>query len=68
MKKIIALLCLLPALALADEYDLLIMQRNSTDTGNVSRVLPKPAGGVAGFVIYDPNTLQPGLVTLGSGC
>lgn len=73
MKRIIcailSVLAILPLIASADPYDFLISQRNPTDTGTNAVLTALPYGGtVTGFVIYDPVTMHPGFVTVGSGC
>jgi len=67
MKYIISILALLPSLAFADANDILISQRNPTDTGTFQRVLTSPSGGQIGILIYDQPNLLPGYLTLGTG-
>lgn len=65
MKKLLALLLALPTLAIPAAYDPIMMQRNATDTGANTRLLPWTA--VPSLYSFDPVSMQPQLVTLGSG-
>lgn len=73
MKKticaILSIMLLVPLMASADPYDFLISQRNPTDTGTNAVLTALPyGGGVTGIVIYDPVTMHPGFMTVGTGC
>lgn len=73
MKNIMRFVFLLALMAVsfgahADATDMIFMQRNPTDTGTFTRVLPVSAlGGGNGIFIFDSSTVQPAMVTLGSG-
>jgi hypothetical protein len=58
-------LALLSGIASADPYSMVLTQRNSTDTGNVTRVMTVPTSQSLWY--YDPSTQLPGYVTLGTG-
>lgn len=47
--------------------DLLIIQRNSADTGQRNRLVKVPADGSHGVLIYSGTTLRPVVLGLGSG-
>jgi len=64
-KLILMAALLLPGFARADAYDLMINQRNPTDTGNIPRTIPSPV--TDGLLYYDVGTLLPKYVTLGTG-
>lgn len=66
MKKLIALL-LLPLLANAAPNDLLISQRNSTDTGTLSRTVTVPTGGANGVLGFNGVTILPMFYSVGPG-
>lgn len=51
--------------AFADPFSMVLTQRNSADTGNVTRVMTVPTAKSLWF--YDPTTQLPGYVTLGTG-
>lgn len=65
MKRFALLLLVLCHLAFAGPDDVNFSQRNSTDTGNVTRIPTHPLS--AGLLWYDATTLQPYWSTLGSG-
>lgn len=66
MKKVLAsTLALACSGAFAAANDVFIMQRNSTDTGSITRVMASPPSD--GIFIYNKATLLPQWVTLGSG-
>lgn len=66
MKKIIAVLALLVcASAIGAPYDMIFMQRNPTDTGNMPRQLSVP--GSNSLLQFDPSTLLPVWTPLGTG-
>jgi len=67
MKKLIALALLLPSLALGAANDLLMNQRNATDTGTLSRTLTIPAGGANGILGFNGVTVLPQFFTVGQG-
>src|SRR6478735_2380707 len=64
MKKLLALLLLCPSLAFAAANSMLLEQRNSTNTGNVTRIVDFPL--TDGLFWYNTSTLLPGVVTLGT--
>lgn len=66
MKKLPILLLLVSSIALSAGNDILFTQRNSTDTGNITRIPAHPSSP-GGFMYYDAVTLLPGYVTIGSG-
>lgn len=66
MKRLIALL-LLPFLAHAAPNDLLMNQRNSTDTGTLGRTVAIPAGGANGILGFDGAAVLPKFFTVGQG-
>ncbi len=66
MKRFIALLALLPLLAVGAPNDLLISQRNGTDTGTIARTVAIPLGGVNGILAFNGASVLPVTVTLGS--
>lgn len=51
--------------AFADPFSMVLTQRSSADTGNVTRVMTVPTAKSLWF--YDPTTQLPGYVTLGTG-
>lgn len=59
--------CIVSAYAFSDAYDLVLMQRNASDTGYNGRVLTSPAAGAIGILVYDQPNLLPAYLTLGSG-
>lgn len=67
MKKLIALLSLLPLLAVGAPNDLLISQRNATDTGTLSRTVTVPTGGANGVLGFNGATVLPMFYSVGSG-
>lgn len=67
VKKIIAALLMLPALAIGAANDLFINQRNSTDTGTLSRTVTIPPGGANGIFGFNGPTVLPMFFTLGPG-
>lgn len=69
MKKILFLVLMALSFgAMADATDMIFMQRNPTDTGTFTRVLPVSAlSGGNGIFVFDSSTVQPAMVTLGSG-
>lgn len=64
MKKLIALLFLVAAQAFAGPNDVTVQQRNSADSGNITRTLISPS--TDGLIYYNTSTLLPGYVTLGT--
>lgn len=66
MKRLIALL-LLPFLAHAAPNDLLMNQRNATDTGTLGRTVAIPAGGANGILGFDGVAVLPKFFTVGQG-
>lgn len=67
MKRILAALLLIPTLAMGAANDLLINQRNSTDTGTLSRTVTIPGGGANGLFGFSGSTVLPVFYTIGSG-
>lgn len=67
MKTILAALLLIPTLAMGAANDLLINQRNSTDTGTLSRTVTIPGGGTNGLFGFSGSTVLPVFYTIGSG-
>ncbi len=68
MKRLLAALLLIPALALAAGNDLLINQRNPGDTATLTRaVAPPSGGGVNGVMGYNGTTNLPVFFRFGSG-
>jgi hypothetical protein len=65
MKKILAALLLLPALAMGAANDLFINQRNALDTGTLSRTVTIPTGGANGIFGFNGSTVLPVFFTLG---
>lgn len=66
MKKLIALL-LLPLLANAAPNDLLINQRNATDTGTQARTVAIPPANTNGLLGFNGASLLPVFYTVGQG-
>jgi len=66
MKKLIALL-LLPFLANAAPNDLLINQRNATDTGTQARTVAIPPANTNGLLGFNGASLLPVFYTVGQG-
>ncbi|MFV3289170.1 hypothetical protein ACNFBR_10555 [Pseudomonas sp. NY11955] len=68
MKRFLAALLLIPALALGAGNDLLINQRNPTDTATLTRaVVPPSGGGVNGVMGYNGATNLPVFFRFGAG-
>lgn len=67
MKNIIALLLASATLSYGAANDLLIAQRNSTDTGQLTRLVAHLGGSQNGFVVYNGTSLLPQIVLLGDG-
>lgn len=68
MKRIFAILLLLPALAFGAENDIVMMQRNSTDTGLApSRLVSPPANGDNAILGYAGASQLPVFYGVGSG-
>lgn len=66
MKRIaIILMAMLPMLALAGPFDMVMTQRNSVDTANLQRTVAHPA--TTGVMGYNVDTQLPVYFTLGSG-
>lgn len=66
MKKFLAFLFLLPAIAFGGPYDIVMMQRNPTDTGQLTRTVAHPAGSADGISGYNGGTQLPVYFTAGS--
>ena len=58
-------LALFAGSAFADPYSIVLTQRNSADTGNLTRVMTVPTSPSLWY--YDPVAELPGYVTLGTG-
>jgi hypothetical protein len=67
MKRILTVLLLVPGLVFGAANDLLINQRNATDTGTLSRTVTIPAGGANGIFGFNGSTVLPMFYTVGSG-
>lgn len=68
MKRILAALLLIPALAVGAGNDLLINQRNPADTATLTRAVPPPSGGgVNGVMGYNGATNLPVFFRFGAG-
>ncbi len=68
MKKLLTiLLYLVHCLAFANANDLAVMQRNSTDTGYLTRIIASPSGSANGVIFFNGTTLLPEYFTFGSG-
>lgn len=67
MKKLLAALLLIPALAFGAANDLLMNQRNALDTGTLSRTIAIPAGGANGLLGFNGSTVLPQFYTVGQG-
>lgn len=67
MKKIIIALLALPFLAHGAANDLLVNQRNSIDSGTLSRTVSIPPAGANGLLGFNGSTVLPVFYTLGSG-
>lgn len=65
MKKLIALLALVPALCFGAGNDLIVNQRNATDTGQINRLVTKPAGTADGIMGYSGASQLPVFFTFG---
>lgn len=64
--KVFLSLLLIPAIAGAAANDLVISQRNATDTGANNRILAAPAGGANGILYFNASTVLPAYLTLGT--
>lgn len=70
MKKFLALIAAIiatAAIAQVQPYNITLQQRNSTDTGYITRPLATPAGSADGMIYYNGTTQLPGYVVLGGG-
>lgn len=67
MKKFIALVLFAPMIAFGAANDLLINQRNATDTGTLSRTVTIPAAGANGLFGFNGTSVLPVFYTVGSG-
>ena len=68
MRRILAALFLLPALALGAGNDLLINQRNPGDTATLTRgVVPPAGGGIDGLMGYSGSSNLPVFYRIGAG-
>lgn len=67
MKKLAAIfLCFCSALVFGNATDMRYLQRNLTDTGDTTRIIPFPAGGADGIFWYNGTTVLPDVLTLGT--
>lgn len=64
MKKLLALVLLFPSLVFAAANSMLLEQRNSTNNGNITRIVDFPA--TDGLFWYNTTTFLPSVVTLGT--
>lgn len=67
MKYTIIALLALSGSVFGAANDLLIAQRNSTDTGQLTRLVVHPGGSVNGLVAFDGATLLPKCILIGDG-
>ena len=67
INRILALLVISTVASYGAANDLLIAQRNSTDTGQLTRLVAHPGGSQNGFVVYNGSSLLPQIVLLGDG-
>lgn len=67
INRILALLAISTIASYGAANDLLIAQRNSTDTGQLTRLVAHPGGSQNGFVVYNGTSLLPQIVLLGDG-
>lgn len=66
MKRLLAMLALLPLLALAGPNDIVLVQRNATDTGQINRTVTHPTGATDGLLGYNGVTQLPVYFAYGS--
>lgn len=66
MKRILLALLLLPALASGAANDMVMTQRNATDTGQLTRIVAHPAGVTDGLLGYNGATQLPVYFAYGS--
>lgn len=68
MKKLIAILALMPALCFGAANDIRVTQTNSDNTGLApTRLVPPPPGGANGIMGFNGSTVLPIHWTIGSG-
>lgn len=68
MKKLIAVLALIPALCFGAANDIRVTQTNSDNTGlSPTRLVAPPAGGANGIMGFNGSTILPIHWTIGSG-
>lgn len=67
MKNILTLLLASASLSYGAANDLLIAQRNSTDTGQLTRLVAHPGGSNNGLVAFNGATLLPVCIQIGDG-
>lgn len=67
MKYILTLLLASASLSYGAANDLLIAQRNSTDTGQLTRLVAHPGGSNNGLVAFNGATLLPVCIQIGDG-
>ena len=69
MKKLLlALLATISLAVYAGPNDVTVQQRNSADSGNITRTLTCPTGVGDCILYYNSSTLLPGYITLDPGC
>lgn len=66
IKKLIGLLTFVSVSAWAGPNDVTLQQRNSTDTGNITRTLTGPVSD--SLIYFNTSALLPSYVSLGTGC
>lgn len=67
MKRLLGILLLLPAIAFGAANDMVMSQRNATDTGAITRLVSPPASNANGILAYNGSTQLPLYWTVGSG-
>lgn len=68
LTRLFFLLALLfPALGQAAANDMIMQQRNSTDTGMQQRLLAPPASAASSLFFFNGSTVLPGYLLIGSG-
>lgn len=67
MKRFIAALLLLPSLAFADAYDIIMTQRNPIDSGQLTRIVTHPASPANGILGYSGDLQLPFFFAIGPG-
>lgn len=67
MKRFICALLMLPALAFGDARDIIMMQRNNDDTGQLTRLVTHPPGTANGLLGYAGDLQLPFFFGVGPG-